>query len=168
MLVGWSLRGSLLCAVVVALLSSGCDTPSTTVIVENAYAPADAFVIFRAFWLATSFPTPIAPGDSSDPQDTFAASANSAYVVVARGWDPAAAATPPPATLLVLQSRQGFELHWDTTLHIPVDDTTFAGNCAAASFLTQEQADFITQRVFVADFAGLAYDAATCTTTGAP
>jgi len=52
-------------------------------------------------------------------------------------------------------------------LHIPVDDATFSGNCAAGSVLTQTQADFITRRVFATDFAGRHYDAATCTTTGA-
>jgi hypothetical protein len=51
------------------------------------------------------------------------------------------------------------------TLHIPVDDATFTGNCAAGSFLTQAQADFITREVFPGDFASRSYDAATCTTT---
>jgi hypothetical protein len=167
MLVRRSLRSSLF-SVAAALFLIGCDKPSTTVSVDNAYAPVDALVIFRAFWQAVLFDMPIAPGASSGPQDTVAASPNTAYVVVARGWDPAAAAAPSPAQLIVLQSRQGFEVHWNTTLHIPVDDTTFAGNCAAGSVLTQEQADFITQRVFAAEFAGRQYDAATCTTTGAP
>ena len=66
------------------------------------------------------------------PQDTVAASPNVAYVVVARDWDGGADA-PPPASLVVLQSRIGFEVHWNTTVHIPVDDSTFAGNCAHGS-----------------------------------
>jgi hypothetical protein len=67
------------------------------------------------------------------------------------------------------------------TLSIPVDDTTFVGNCAVGSFLSQQEADFITQVVFPSAeqgagweagpgepdipnlFAGLHYDAATCT-----
>ena len=57
-------------------------------------------------------------------------------------------------------------MHLNNTLHIPVDDTTFVENCSAGSSLTQNQADFITQRVFASDFAGLNYDAQTCTTTG--
>lgn len=143
-----------------APLAAGCDTPSTTVVVDNAYPPSatDALVVARAFWLAASFATPIPPGASSAPQDTVAASPNPAYVVLA----------PTPTSRVLLQSRQGFEAHWNTTLHIPVDDATFAGNCAAGSVLGQEQADFITERVFADDFAGLHYDAATCTTTGGP
>jgi hypothetical protein len=65
-------------------------------------------------------------------------------------------------------------------LSIPVEDTTFAGNCATGSFLSQQEADFITQVVFPSAqqgagweagpggehipnlFAGLRYDAATC------
>jgi len=42
---------------------------------------------------------------------------------------------------------------------------TFIGNCAAGSFLSPAQADFIAQLVFPSDFASLAYDAASCTTT---
>jgi hypothetical protein len=53
-------------------------------------------------------------------------------------------------------------------LTITVDDTAFIGNCAAGTFLAQTEADFVTQRVFAQTFAGLHYDAATCTTTGAP
>ncbi len=166
MLVG---RSPSACAcVAAALLLIGCDTPSTTVSLGNAYppAPVSAFVIYRAFWQAVSFPTPIPPGASSDPADTVAASPNTAYVVVAPGWDATAGA--PPASFLVLESRAGFAVHWNTTLHIPVDDDTVAGNCAAGSPLAQADADFITQRVFASDFSGLRYDAATCTTSGAP
>lgn len=151
-----SFRALLVCAFVLSL-GAGCDSPSTRVVVDNAY-PASTehpLVIDRAFWLAVAFPTPIPPGASSDPEDTVAASPNPAYAVVASPTGP-----------VVLQSRQGFEVHWNTTLHIPVDDTTFAGNCAAGSFLSQAQADFITGRVFASDFAGRHYDAATCTTDG--
>lgn len=167
MLVGRSLRSACSC-IVAALLLIGCDTPGTTVSVGNAYPPAamNAFVVYRAFWQAVSFSTPIAPGASSEPQDTVAASPNSAYAVVAPGWDATAGA--PPSSFVVLQSRAGFSVHWNTTLHIPVDDDTFAGNCAAGSFLSQADADFITQQVFASDFSALRYDAATCTTRGAP
>jgi hypothetical protein len=167
MLAARSSRCSWLCAAG-AILLIGCDTPSTTVSVGNAYPPAavDAYVLYRAFWQAVSFPTPIAPGASSDAQDTVAASANTAYAVVAPGWDATTGAAP--TQLIVLQSRAGFEVHWNTTLHIPVDDDTFAGDCAAGSVLAQADADFITQRVFASAFAGLHYDAATCTTTGEP
>jgi hypothetical protein len=51
------------------------------------------------------------------------------------------------------------------TLQIPVDDETFVGNCASSSFLSQSQADFITQRVFPSIFANLRYDAGNCKTT---
>ena len=133
-------------------------------VVDNKYAPSETtpLVIYRAFWQAVPFVTAISPGSSSDPQGSVAASPNTAYVVLAPGWDPQGAA--PPTSFVVMQSRGGFELHFDTTLHIPVDDATFLGNCAAGSFLSQAQADFITQRIFPSDFATVRYDAATCTT----
>lgn len=155
----------------VAPLAGGCDTPSTRVVLENGYpaAAADAFVVQRAFWQAVKFATPVSPGASTDPVKTVAASPNPAYVVVARGWDgDADAGAPLGVGVVVLQSRAGFEVHWNTTLHIVVDDTQFAGNCAVGSSLSQDDADFITGRVFAPDFAGRRYDAATCATTAAP
>ncbi len=143
----------------------GCDTPHTDVMLDNDYpmSPTGARVVYRAAWQAVTFEDPIVPGSSSDPQSTVAASENTAYVVLAPGWDPASAA--PPTSFVVLQSRQGFGVHLNNTLHIPVDDATFVGNCADDSFLSQAQADFITQFVFPSDFTSRHYDAASCTTT---
>jgi hypothetical protein len=143
----------------------GCDTPHTDVVLDNDYpaSQTDALVVYRATWQAITFQDPVAPGSSSDPRSTIAASENTAYVVLTPGWDPAGAAAP--TSFVVLQSRQGFAVHLNNTLHIPVDDATFLGNCGAGSFLTQPQADFITQLVFPGVFTSLHYDAATCTTT---
>ena len=147
-----------------ASFALACDKPQTTVILDNNYpaSPTGALVVYRAHWQAVSFEN-ITPGSSSDPQSSVSASENSAYVVLAPGWDPASSA--PPTSFVVMQSRAGLDLHFDDTLHIRVDDTTFIGNCGARSFLPQAQADFITQRIFPNDFASLRYDAATCTTT---
>lgn len=157
-----------LCALFIAPVATGCDSPNTNVVLDNAYPPSatDALLVYRGFWQAVPFETPLLPGTSSEPQSTVPASANTAYVLLAPGWDPAASS--PPRAFVVLQSRDGFGVHLDDTLHIPVDDATFMGNCAVGSFLSQSQADFITQRVFAADFAGLRYEAATCTITGVP
>lgn len=143
------------------------SAPKTSVVLDNGYAPSggDPQVIYDAYWLNVSFQgKPVLPGASSTPQDAVPASAdNAAYVVLAPGWDPAS--TPPPTRLLVLQSKGGFGVALGDTLHIPIDDAHFDGNCATGSHLTQEQADFLTQIVFTGDFAGLRYDASTCTTT---
>jgi hypothetical protein len=98
-----------------------------------------------------------------DPDETVPASASSAYAVVAPGWDPESAASP--TSFVVLQSRDGFSVQVGETLQIPVDDSTFIGNCASGSFLSQSQADFITQRIFPSIFANRRYDAAKCETT---
>ena len=149
-----------------ALLWAGCDPhPQSYVVVDNAYPPSSTrwLVVYQAFWQAVPFPNAIPPGASSGPQPTVPASDNTAYVVLAPGWDPTSSTTP--TELVVMQSWGGYDVHLSDTVHIPVDDTTFAGNCAAGSALTQEQADFITQLVFPGVFASLHYDAATCTTT---
>ena len=160
----------LVSASVIAAHATGCagfpdSAPQTQVVLDNEYAPATSLVVYDAHWLNVSFAgQPVPPGSSSSPQSTVPASAdNTAYVVLAPSWDPTS--TTPPRTLLVVQSRSGFAVALGDTLHIPVDDRGFEGNCAVGSRLTQSQADFLTQIVFTADFAGLAYDAATCTTT---
>jgi hypothetical protein len=151
-----------------ALAACGCETPQATVAIENAYPSTGAspLIIYSAFWQAVAFQTPVVPGGSSGPQNTVPATANTAYVLLAPGWDPTN--STPPTAFIVLQSESGFAAQLDEALDIRVDDSTFIGNCGAGSYLTREQADFITQRVFQSTFAGLTYDPATCTTTGGP
>ena len=149
-----------------ALVGFACEVPTTVVAVENQYPTASNDVVYRAFWQAVRFDMPLAPGNTSDELPTVPASANTAYALLAPGFDPAS--TTRPTSIVVLESKSGFSIPLDTTLHIPIDDTTFAGNCAAGSFLSQDQADFVTERVFQADMTGLIYDAATCTTRSAP
>ena len=144
----------------------GCEPPSTTttfVVLENDYPLTSGLVVYRGFWQAVSFQTPILPGASSDPQNTVPASANTAYAVLAPGWDPSK--SPTPTAFIVLESREGYGVEVRDTVDIPVSDATFAGDCGSKSFLTQSQADFVTRFVFASIFAGLEYDAATCTTT---
>lgn len=163
--------GTAVSALLIAPFAIACDgRPLTSAVVENAY-PASAempLVVYRAFWQAVAFQQSLPPGLSSDEQPTVPASRNTAYVAVAPGWSPDASAVP--TSLVFLQSATGFEVHLNDTLHIAVDDKTFIGNCDAGSFLSQDQADFMTQRVFTPTlfpgaFATVRYDAASCTTT---
>src|SRR6202035_3663349 len=86
-------------------VAAGCDPSPTQVVLDNGYPPyaAGPLVVYRAQWQAVSFPAPVAPGASSDPQDTLAASDNTAYVLLAPGWDPSSSA--PPTAFIALQSR---------------------------------------------------------------
>jgi hypothetical protein len=151
-------------------LVAGCHgAPHTAAVIENDYAAATKLVVYRALWQTALFQDPVAPGSVSDEQDTSSTSSSTAYVVLAPGWDPSD--PTPPASFVFLQSRAGLDVHLDQVLRIPVDDTTFIGNCAAGSFLSQAQADFITQRIFGTGLfpdvgtASFHYDPATCTTT---
>jgi hypothetical protein len=161
-----------------AFVAVGCNAnPATTVIFDNDYPPSATkpMVVYRAYWQAVSLQDAIAPGASSEPQSTLSgggpvvpASDNTAYVILAPGWD--LTSSTPPTSFVFLQSRGEFAVHLGDTLHIPVDDATFIGNCAAGSFLSQAQADFITERIFTpslfpdAAASSLRYEAATCTT----
>jgi hypothetical protein len=143
----------------------GCSGPTSThVVLENNYSAASGLVVYQAVWQAVSFQAAIPPASASDPQTTISASPNTAYVVLAPGWDPTS--STPPTTFVVLQSQEpGFEVGLNNVLYIPVDDAHFIGNCTSGSTLSQAQTNFITQIVFQGIFAGLSYSAATCTTT---
>jgi hypothetical protein len=162
-------------ALSLAFLAAGCNgLPPTYVVFENDYPPSSLrpLVVYQAYWQATSFPSPeagavggIPPGASSVPLSAVPASAsmNMAYVVLAPGWNPTS--STPPTSLVVMESRSGFGVGLGDTLDIPIDDTTFMGNCGAGSTLNSSEADFITQRVFAPVFANVDYDAKTCATT---
>lgn len=156
---------SVLCALLSACAGFPDAAPETSVVVDNRYSSGSGLVIYDAHWQNVSLSgQPVAPGASSAPESTVPASAdNTAYVLLAPGWDPTSA--NPPTAFILLQSRRGFSVELGDTLHLPVDDTTFTGNCAAGDALTAAQADFLMNVVFPGDTAGYDYDAATCTTT---
>jgi hypothetical protein len=137
-----------------------CDTPHTEAVLTNAYNDA---VVYAASWSVVKFPGPLAPGASTEAQTAIAASANTAYAVLAIGWDPAS--PTPPTSLVVVESASGYDLHWDSTLTITASDEAFVGHCGASPLMPQADADFITQRIFPELFAGHTYDASTCTTS---
>jgi hypothetical protein len=160
---------SLVSPALLVIAAAACDSvPPTGVVFDDAYPLSATYprVVYRAYWENAALPAPLSPGDSSDPVGTVPASLGPAYVVVAPGWDPTSGA--PPASLVVLQSKGTYDVHLGGTVHVTVSDDTFDGNCETGSHLTQQQADFITQLVFPADFASLTYDAATCTATPNP
>ena len=139
---------------------AACETEDAShAVVDNAY-PIGQAVVYRAWWAATYFPDPVPAAATSAEQRSVPAS-DIAYVVLAPGGDPARAT--PPTSFVVLQSKAPLALARGETLHIVVDDQTFTGSCAAQQPLSQEQADFITQRIFPGEFANATYDAKTCT-----
>lgn len=140
--------------------ASACDTPDPTkAVVDNAYPASSQVVVYKAWWSATLFEDPVLPGASSDEQRSVPES-NFVYALLAPGWDPASGS--PPTKLLAVRSKEPLAATRGDTLHIIVSDATFAGSCDARQPLSQEDADFITQRIFPGDFANVSYDAATC------
>jgi hypothetical protein len=150
-----------------------CETETaTSAVVDNAYPappegadPALQTVVYRAWWVATYFQDPVAGGAASAEQRSIPAS-EVAYAVLAPEWDPAS--TTPPSRLIVVKSKAPLTSTRGELLHIAVSDQTFTGNCLAAQPLSQEEADFITQRIFPGEFEGVTYDAKTCTSTAVP
>ena len=148
----------------------GCKTADPTqAVVENAYPevpdggdPATQVVVYKVWWQVVLFEDPVLPGMSSAEQRGVPENAT-AFALLAPGWDPESGT--PPTTLVPVKSKELFVAKRGDTLRIRVSDATFGGNCAAQQALTQEDADFITERIFPGDFAGVFYDAKTCTST---
>jgi hypothetical protein len=145
----------------------GCDTEDPTrVVVDNDYPPvADGgnpsteMTVFRVWWVSTLLPEPVAPGSEGQAQRAVPNS-DFAYALLAPGWDPSSGSGPDQ--LLAAKSVAPLGAARGDTLHVHVSDVAFAGNCAAGKPLSQEDADFITQRIFPGEFAGISYDAARC------
>jgi hypothetical protein len=153
---------------------SACDTETPTqALIDNAYppppdgsaGPAPAMVVYRAWWVTTYFPAPVAPASSSGELRSVPAT-DFAYAVLAPGWDPSSATRP--TTFVLLKSKQRLSAARGETLHIVVSDATFAGSCDAHQPLPRGDADFIAASIFPAELSGFTYDAATCTMTATP
>lgn len=153
---------------------TGCDTPDPThAVVENAYPepPPDGggggaagVIVFKTWWVATLFADPVLPATISAEQPAVPET-GPAYVLLAPGWDPESGTAP--ARLVPVISKAPLRAVRGTTLRIQVSDETFVGNCGAGQPLSQEDADFVTQRIFPGAFAGVTYDARTCTSAPA-
>lgn len=161
-----SLRAVLLGAAAIAIAAAslaGCETESATnAVVENTYGDV---VVYKTWWVTTLFDEPV-PAHATSSELRSVPETGIAYALLAPGWDPASGA--PPAALLAVRSKQPLTAVRGGTLRIGVSDATFTGRCSAKQPLSQEEADFITQRIFPAQFANLAYDATTCRSTSLP
>jgi hypothetical protein len=140
----------------------------TQAVVENRFpAPADGgggpqTVVYKTWWVVTLFPDPIAAGASSGV-NRVVPSSDYAYALLAPAWDPASGA--PPAALLPVRTKTPISVAEGEMLHIAISDATVDGDCAAGSPLAQDVADLVTKSIFPGEFAGMTYDAATCTAT---
>jgi hypothetical protein len=147
----------------------GCDTADPTrAVVENGYPPppdgaeSQQTAVVKAWWSVTLFADPVAAGASSAEERVVPAS-DHAYALLAPGWSPLSPVAP--STLVVVRTREKVDVGRGGTARITISPATTVGDCDAGSTLTQEEADFITQRIFPGDFAGQVYDASRCVTT---
>lgn len=151
----------------------GCDDDPTSVIVDNDYpSTPDAaagdmtayteMTVYKAWWGASLLPDPVAPGGEGQPERTVPYT-DYAYAVLAPGWDPQSSTVP--TRFVAVRSAMPLSASGGSTMHIHVSNGTFIGDCSASEPLTQDEAAFIAQSIFPAEFnaPGLAYDAATCT-----
>jgi hypothetical protein len=144
---------------------SSCQTAEPTrAVLDNAYAVGDAgtkVTIYEGWWSVAAFFEPVPAGAESAPVRVVKG-ADFAYALLARGWDPEAAS--PPA-LIPVRTREKLSVKRGDTLHIRVAPDAVDGDCATGTPLSQEEADFITQRIFPGEFSGVHYDAGTCSSS---
>ena len=161
-----TLRAAIALAAALALLS-GCSSENPTeVFVDDDYPAvpeggnaATAMTVYKVWWVTTLMPDAVAPGGEGQPQRTVPGS-DFAYAVLAPGWDPHSGS--PPTRFVAAKSAVSLAALQGRTLHIHVSDDTFDGDCAAGKPLSQEDADFVTERIFPEEFGGQAYVANTC------
>lgn len=147
-----------------------CDTENPAmVVVDNGYPPVPdggdpttQMTVFKVWWVTSLLADAVGPGSAGQPQRTVP-NTDFAYALIAPGWDPSS--PMPPTTFVAERSALKLTVTRGDTLHVRVSDETFVGHCAAGRPLSQDDADFVTQRLFPGDFAGLTYDAATCVAT---
>ncbi|HYQ46799.1 MAG TPA: hypothetical protein VER11_32740 [Polyangiaceae bacterium] len=151
---------------VASLSSAGCNTSEpTTAVLSNDYpvaSDAETMAVYRGWWSVAQFAEPVLAGQVSDPIRVVRGS-DYGYALLAPGWDTALGTSP--ATLIPLRSAEQLSVDRGELLTFRVSPSATVGDCAAGSPLTQEDADFITQRIFPVEFSGLVYDAASCSTS---
>jgi hypothetical protein len=155
-----------LVAIVLAGLA-GCQTEDPTMVVVDDDYPvlegggaAMETTVLKAWWVTSLLPDAVVPGAEGVAERTVPGT-DFAYAVLAPGWDPSSSAPPP--RFVVAKSTAKLTANLGDTLHVRVSTATFLGDCAAGQPLSQDDVDFITQRIFPGEFPGLAYDAASCT-----
>jgi len=160
-------------AFAIPLVSSSCDTSDpTNAVMTNGYPTtpdggdaATQTVVFKVWWSASLFDDPIPAGLDSETNRVVPAS-DYAYALLVPNWDPSS--HTPPSTLIPVRTNEKWSASRGDTLHITISDETVIGNCAAGKPLSQDDADFITQRIFPGNFANVVYDAPTCASTPLP
>lgn len=147
-----------------AALTGACETSTPTrAVLDNGYAPAAAasVTVYKGWWSVASFLDPVPAGAESAPV-RIVEGTDYGYALLAPGW---IADSGAPSTLVPVRTRTELTARRGDTLHLHIAPDTADGDCASGTPLSQSDADFITARIFPAEFAGKRYDAATCTTT---
>jgi hypothetical protein len=150
---------------IATLALSACDDSPSTALVENAYAPASVMTVYKTWWVTTLFASPVAAGATSETERTIPGR-DFAYALLAPGWSPEAGG--PPSRLVAVKSAAPLVASEHRLLRIVISGATFVGDCATGPPLTDDDARLLVEDLFPGDFAGLTYDAATCTSSPAP
>lgn len=148
--------------------SMGCSTAEpTSAVLSNEYPPtngvssADARPVYKGWWSVAQFPDPVPAGQVSEPVRIVQGS-DYGYALLAPGWD--ATSGEPPTTLIPLRSAEKLSVGRGDLLSFVVSAQSTVGDCETSIPLSQEEADFITQRIFPGAFEGVVYDAVNCLT----
>jgi len=148
---------------------AGCDgAEPTNAVLSNEYpsasdaASAESPPVYRGWWSVAQFPAPVPAGQVSEPVRIVPGS-DYGYALLAPGWDQTSGAAP--SALVPVRSAEKLSIGRGESLTFVVSARTTVGDCRAGNPLTQADADYVTQHIFAAQFAGLSYDAASCTTS---
>ena len=139
-------------AALIGLLAA-CDTAHPTYArVRNDYPSETGMVVSKVWWSVALFAESIASTEESE-QVRVVPATESAYALL----------TLQDGRLLPVRTANELSVARGKTLVIDISESNVLGDCEHGVPLSQEDADFITQRIFPDDFEGVTYDAATCT-----
>lgn len=155
---------SLALAVFGAVANACATSDPTDAVLDNDYAAdtdGSGVTVYSGWWSVATFLDPVPPGQESRPVRVVQGT-DYGYALLARAWTPGSGS---PVDLVPVRSRGELFVERGDTLHFRVSPTSVDGDCATGVPLSQADADFITQRIFPGAFAGVTYDAATCSST---
>jgi len=146
-----------------------CNTSEpTTAVLSNEYpnaseaSSAASTTIYKGWWSVAQFADPVLPRQVSDPVRIVPGS-DYGYALLALGWDATSGA--PPTQLVPVRTVRQLSVARGELLNFLVSPSSIVGDCRNGDPLSQEDAEFITQRIFPGAFTGLAYDAASCSSS---
>lgn len=130
-----------------AVSSMACAPEPAKASVVNAFPAASPNTIVKVWYRTTLFTDAIQPGDES-AQKPVGTGSEPAYALIALDYDPEAGTS---SRKVPARTRDSIETKDDDQVKLTFGADTATGPCVGGTPMTQEEYDFIAQRIFPDD-----------------